>query len=296
MIRTLAFALALSVSGAASAAPLKAVASITIIADMVHEVGGDLVEVSSIVGPNGDAHSYEAKPRDSKTLNEAEIVFINGLGLDPWIERLTTSSGFKGPLAVVTKGIKTHQFDEDGKHVTDPHAWQDLSNGQIYVTNIAKALCEVDAADCPTFNANASAYNAKLAVLDAELKTKFSAVPEPNRQVVTTHDAFGYFAIAYGVRFLAPEGFATEAEPSAAAIAKLVRQIKHDNIKALFFENMSDNRVIEAIAAETGVHAGPPLYADALSKPDEPGATYLQMFKYDSQTLLAAMTTNTAGN
>ena len=289
MIKTLAFVLALSVSASASAAPIKAVTSITIIADMVHEVGGDLVQVQSIVGPNGDAHSYEAKPQDSKTLNEAQIVFVNGLGLDPWIEKLTTSSGFKGPLAVVTKGIKTHRFDEDGKQVVDPHAWQDLSNGQIYVTNIAKALCEVDAADCPTFNTNASAYNAKLAAMDAELKVKFAAVPEANRQVVTTHDAFGYFAKAYGLRFLAPEGFATEGEPSAAAIAKLVVQIKRDNIKALFFENMSDNRVIEAIAAETGVHAGPPLYADALSKPDEPGNTYLAMFKYNTDTLLKAL-------
>ena len=289
MIKTLAFVLALSVSASASAAPIKAVTSITIIADMVHEVGGDLVQVQSIVGPNGDAHSYEAKPQDSKTLNEAQIVFVNGLGLDPWIEKLTTSSGFKGPLAVVTKGIKTHRFDEDGKQVVDPHAWQDLSNGQIYVTNIAKALCEVDAADCPTFNTNASAYNAKLAALDAELKVKFAAVPEANRQVVTTHDAFGYFAKVYGLRFLAPEGFATEGEPSAAAIAKLVVQIKRDNIKALFFENMSDNRVIEAIAAETGVRAGPPLYADALSKPDEPGTTYLQMFKYNTDTLLKAL-------
>ena len=289
MIKTLAFVLALSVSASASAAPLKAVTSITIIADMVHEVGGDLVQVQSIVGPNGDAHSYEAKPQDSKTLNEAQIVFVNGLGLDPWIEKLTTLSGFKGPLAVVTKGIKTHRFDEDGKQVVDPHAWQDLSNGQIYVTNIAKALCEVDAADCPTFNANATAYNTKLAALDSDLKVKFAAVPEANRQVVTTHDAFGYFAIAYGLRFLAPEGFATEGEPSAAAIAKLVVQIKRDNIKALFFENMSDNRVIEAIAAETGVHAGPPLYADALSKPDEPGTTYLQMFKYNTNTLLKAL-------
>ena len=289
MIKTLAFVLALSVSASASAAPIKAVTSITIIADMVHEVGGDLVQVQSIVGPNGDAHSYEAKPQDSKTLNEAQIVFVNGLGLDPWIEKLTTSSGFKGPLAVVTKGIKTHRFDEDGKQVVDPHAWQDLSNGRIYVTNIAKVLCEVDAADCPTFNTNASAYNAKLAAMDAELKVKFAAVPEANRQVVTTHDAFGYFAKAYGLRFLAPEGFATEGEPSAAAIAKLVVQIKRDNIKALFFENMSDNRVIEAIAAETGVRAGPPLYADALSKPDEPGTTYLQMFKYNTNTLLKAL-------
>ncbi|MEO9168305.1 MAG: zinc ABC transporter substrate-binding protein, partial [Aestuariivirga sp.] len=183
-----------------------------------------------------------------------------------------------------------------GKQVTDPHAWQDLSNGQIYVANIAKALCVVDSNDCATFNANATAYKAKLAALDADIKTKFAAIPEARKQVVTTHDAFGYFAIAYGVRFLAPEGFATEAEPSAAAIAKLVRQIQHDKITALFFENMSDNRVIEAIAAETGVRAGPPLYADALSKPDEPGNTYLAMFKYNSQTLLAAMTANTAGN
>ena len=296
MIKTLALALALSLSTAASAKPIKAVASITIIADMVHEVGGDLVEVQSIVGPNGDAHSYEAKPQDSKTLNKAQIVFINGLGLDPWIEKLTTASGFKGPLAVVTEGIKTHQFDEDGKQVVDPHAWQDLSNGQIYVTNIAKALCDVDSADCVTFNANAKTYKAKLAALDTELKAKFAAVPAASKQVVTTHDAFGYFAIAYGVSFLAPEGFATEAEPSAAAVAKLIRQIKQDKIKALFFENMSDNRVIEAIAAETGVHAGPPLYADALSKPDEAGNTYLAMFKYNSQTLLAAMTANTAGN
>ena len=289
MIRTLAFVVALGMSSMASAAPLKAVASITIIADMVHEVGGDLVEVQSIVGPNGDAHSYEAKPQDSKTLNEAQIVFINGLGLDPWIEKLTTSSGFKGPLVVVTNGIRTHQFDEDGKQVVDPHAWQDLSNGQIYVANIANALCKVDAGNCKSFQANATAYSAKLAELDADIKSRFAALPAANRQVITTHDAFGYFAKAYGLRFLAPEGFATEAEPSAAAIAKLVGQIKHDNIKALFFENMSDNRVIEAIAAETGVRAGPPLYADALSNPDEPGATYLAMFKYNTDTLLKAL-------
>jgi zinc/manganese transport system substrate-binding protein len=294
MIKTLAFALALSISGmaSASAAPLKAVASITIIADLVHQVGGDLVEVKSIVGPNGDAHSYEPKPQDSKTLSEAQIVFVNGLGLDPWIEKMTTSSGFKGPLVITTQGIKTHEFQEDGKKVVDPHAWQDLSNGQIYVANIAKALCAVDSKDCATFNANATAYSAKLAALDKDLKTRFAALPEASRQVVTTHDAFGYFAIAYGLHFLAPEGFATEAEPSAAAVAKLVRQIKHDKIKALFFENMSDNRVIEAIAKETGVRAGPPLYADALSKPGEPGATYLAMFKYNTDTLLKALSGN----
>ena len=294
MIRTLSLALALSISGMASAgaAPLKVVASITIIADMAHEVGGDLVDVKSIVGPNGDAHSYEPSPKDSKILSEAKVVFVNGLGLDHWIEKLTIASGFKGSLVITTKGIAARQFEEDGKQVTDPHAWQDLSNGQIYVANIAKALCEVDPADCAKFNANAAAYSAKLVSLDADLKARLAALPAASRQVVTTHDAFGYFAKAYNLRFLAPEGFATEAEPSAAAIAKLVIQIKHDNIKALFFENMSDNRVIEAIASETGVRAGPPLYADALSKPGEAADTYLKMFTYNVDTLLAAMAGN----
>ena len=294
MIRTLSLALALSISGMASAGavPLKVVASITIIADMVHEVGRDLVDVKSIVGPNGDAHSYEPSPKDSKILSEAQVVFVNGLGLDHWIEKLTIASGFKGSLVITTKGIETRQFEEDGKQVTDPHAWQDLSNGQIYVANIAKALCAADAADCAIFTANAAAYSAKLAVLDTIFKVRFAALPSENRQVVTTHDAFGYFAKAYNLRFLAPEGFATEAEPSAAAIAKLVNQIKHDKIKALFFENMSDNRVIEAIASETGVRAGPPLYADALSKPGEAADTYLKMFTYNVDTLLAAMAGN----
>jgi len=289
MFRILMIALLVSSAQAAMAAPLKAVASITIIADMVHEVGGNLVQVSSIVGPNGDSHAYEPTPQDSKSLNAAEVVFVNGLGLDAWIERLATTSGFKGQLITLTNGITPRHRDDQGKQIPDPHAWQDLSMGQTYVSNIAKALCEADAAHCDSFKARALSYNAKLAALDAETRSKFASLPAGRRQVVTTHDAFGYFAAAYDVRFLAPVGFASESEPSASALSKLISQIKHDNIKALFFENMSDSRVIESIAAETGIRPGPPLYSDALSDPDGSAPTYITMFKYNADTLLAAM-------
>lgn len=292
MLRALLFALVMAVGNLAIAAPLKAVASFTILADMVHEVGGNLVEVQSIVGPNGDAHAYEPSPKDSKALSGAQIVFVNGLGLDGWIEKLATSSGFKGKVFVVTVNIEPRQLDEGGKQVPDPHAWQDLSLGEVYVSNIATAFCEVDGDNCSTYKANAEAYRSKLAALDGETKAKFKTIAEPRRQVVTTHDAFGYFAKAYDVRFLAPQGFATEFEPSAKALAKLIAQIKHDNIKALFFENMSDSRVIESIAAETGIRPGPPLYADALSKPGEGAETYIAMFKYNADTLLKAMAGN----
>ena len=292
MLRSLIIATAVSWAGIVSAAPLKAVASITIIADMVHEVGGDLVEVQSIVGPDGDAHAYESSPQDSKNLSVASVVFVNGLGLDTWIEKITQASGFKGPIVTTTDGIKPHQMNEDGKDILDPHAWQDLSNGQIYVKNIAEGLCKADANDCDKFRTNATAYNNKLVALDQDVRAKFASLPASARQVVTTHDAFGYFATAYDLRFLAPEGFSTESEPSADAVAKIIRQIKQDKIKALFFENMSDPRVIEAIAAETGVRPGPPLYADALSKPDEGADTYIKMFQHNTETLMKAMAGN----
>ena len=292
MFRTLIIATVVSWAGIAAAAPIKTIASITIIADMVHEVGGDLVEVQSVVGPDGDAHEYEPKPQDSKDLSAAKVVFVNGLGLDTWIQKITEASGFKGPIITTTKGIKPRHMDEDGKEIVDPHAWQDLSNGQIYVTNIAEGLCAADAADCEKFRSYAMAYNTKLAELDKEVKAKFAALPASAKQVVTTHDAFGYFSDAYGVHFLAPEGFSTEAEPSADAIAKIIRQIKADKIKALFLENMSDPRVIEAIAAETNVRPGPPLYADALSKPDEGSDTYIKMFQHNTETLIKAMAGN----
>ena len=180
-------------------------------------------------------------------------------------------------------------MDEDGETVTDPHAWQSLSNGVLYVQNIAKGLCAADAAGCATYTANADAYAAELTTLDATVREQLEAVPPEQRKVITTHDAFGYFAEAYGVTFLAPEGISTDAEPSAADVAKLITQIKSEGVRALFVENMSDPRLVQQIADETGVTLGGELYADALSLPDGSAPTYLDMFRHNVGLLIPAM-------
>jgi zinc/manganese transport system substrate-binding protein len=178
---------------------------------------------------------------------------------------------------------------EDGVAETDPHAWQNLSNGVLYVKNIADGLCKADAADCATFRKNAEAYSAEIRSLDAEVKKRIAAVPEAKRKVITTHDAFGYFGAAYGVTFMAPEGYSTESEASAADVAKLIQQIRADKVSALFIENMSDPRLIDQIARETGVKAGGALFADALSEKGEGGETYLDMFRHNISLLAPAM-------
>jgi zinc/manganese transport system substrate-binding protein len=273
----------------ASGAEVKAVASFSILGDMVKEVGGDRVEVTTIVGPNADTHVYEPKPADAAAVAGADVFFVNGLGFEGWIERFVQSTGYTGSLVVASAGVATHTMDEDGRTVTDPHAWQSLKNGVLYVENIASGLCAVDAAGCESYRANAAAYEAKLNAEDAAVRTAISAVPESKRKVITTHDAFGYFGREYGVTFLAPEGVSTDAEPSAMGVAKLILQIKAEGVSALFIENMSDGRLIEQIASETGVTMGGELYADALSEPDGPAATYLSMFERNAGLLVAAM-------
>lgn len=272
-----------------AAEKLKAVASFSILGDMVSRVGGDLIEVTTIVGPNSDTHIYEPKPADAKAVAATQIFFVNGLGFEGWMDRFVESTSYKGPKIVVSEGVAPRKMDEDGTEITDPHAWQNLSNGLIYVKNIADGLCKVDAADCDTFQKNAAAYSAEILALDADVKAKIAAVPEAKRQVITTHDAFGYFGAAYGVKFMAPEGMSTESEASAADVAKLIEQIKKDNVSALFVENMSDPRLLEQIAKETGVKVGGALYADALSEKSEPGSTYLDMFKHNISLLAPAM-------
>ena len=194
-----------------------------------------------------------------------------------------------GKLVVASDGVATHEMDEDGETVTDPHAWQSLSNGVLYVQNIARGLCAADAAGCATYAANADAYAAELTTLDATVREQLEAVPPEQRKVITTHDAFGYFAEAYGVTFLAPEGISTDAEPSAADVTKLITQIKSEGVRALFVENMSDPRLVQQIADETGVTLGGELYADALSLPDGPAPTYLDMFRHNVGLLIPAM-------
>jgi zinc/manganese transport system substrate-binding protein len=286
LLATLSFAL---MSGTALAAPIPVVASFSILGDMVKQVGGDRVAVTTIVGPNADTHVYEPRPQDAVALGAAKVFFINGLGFEGWFERLVEATGFEGEVVTASAGVATHTMAEDGKAITDPHAWQSLRNGELYVANIAKGLCAVDAEGCATYEANAAAYSAQIAALDAEVRAAIAAVPEAQRKVITTHDAFGYFAEAYGVTFMAPEGVSTESEASAADVARLIEQIRQAGVKALFIENMSDPRLVQQIAAETGAKLGGALYADALSEPGEGAATYLDMFKHNVALLVPAL-------
>jgi zinc/manganese transport system substrate-binding protein len=255
-------------------------------------VGGDRVDVVTIVGPNADTHIYEPKPSDAAAVAGADIFFVNGLGFEGWMDRFVEATGYQGQLIVVSEGVVTHEMAEGEEHEeaghehgeTDPHAWQSLKNGVLYVENIAKGLCLVDRGGCGIYAANAEAYAAQLTALDAEVKAQIAAIPEGQRKVITTHDAFGY-----DVSFLAPEGISTDAEPSAAAVARLITQIKEEGVKALFIENMTDGRLVQQIANETGIALGGELYADALSAADGPAATYLDMFRHNVGLLIPAM-------
>ncbi len=272
--------------------PLKAVASFSILGDMVQNIGGDRVELAVLVGPNSDTHVYEPTPTDAKTLAGADLVFMNGLGFEGWMTRLAKSSGAKGKIIVASQGVKTRTMidkEEGGKKITDPHAWQDLSNGKLYVANIEKALSQADPAGEEIYKANAQAYLKKIEDMDAWVKAEFAKIPQKERRIITSHDAFGYFGQAYGVTLLAPVGYSTEAEPSAKAIGALIRQIKKEKIKALFVENITDPRMMERIAQETGTKVGGSLFSDALSASDGPASTYLDMFSNNVAKIARAM-------
>jgi len=272
--------------------PLQVVASFSILGDMVGNVGAGRAAVTVLVGPNQDTHVYEPKPGDAKALASASLIFVNGLGFEGWMPRLVQTSGTKGRTVTASQGVKTlTMVDEDagGKKIADPHAWQDLANGKLYVANIAQALCEADPDGAEVYKANARAYLAKIEETDAWVRAEFAKIPQAQRKIITSHDAFGYFGHAYGVAILAPLGFSTESEASAKNVGKLIRQIKQEQVKALFIENMTDPRLVERIAKETGTRVGGALYSDALSAPDEPGGTYLDMFRNNAGKMVAAM-------
>lgn len=283
-------AIVLSVfSSLAQAKPLEAVASFTVIADMVHTVGGDRVHVTSLIGPNGDPHVYEPTPADAQALKKADVTFVSGLHLEGWLDRLIKASGYRGEPVVLSTGIKTRSMEEDGKRITDPHAWNSAANGVIYVRNIITALKKADPEGASVYQANGDRYIAELQTLDAYARAQVQAIPVAQRKVLTSHDAFGYFGDAYGVTFLSPLGFSTEAEASAADVSKLIRQIKTEHVSAYFFENSGDPRLVKQIAEASGAQPGGELYVEALSPADGPAATYAQMFRYNVDKLTAAM-------
>ena len=275
--------------GTLQAKQIRAVASFSILADLVSQIGGEHVTVISLVGPNADAHVYEPKPQDAVALSSADIIFVNGLGFESWMERLQQVASRQTKVVVASKGIVPLIIVEGGQQVPDPHAWQSPANGLIYARNVADALCGLDSEDCGKFRGNLEDFGNRMKFLDEDFRNRISHISESKRQVITTHDAFAYYGAAYGIRFLAAEGISTESEPSAQNLAKLISQMKHDKISALFLENMEDPRILEQIARETGVQPGGTLFADALSKPGQGGATYFDMLKHNGELLISAM-------
>jgi zinc/manganese transport system substrate-binding protein len=268
---------------------LPVVATFSILADFARNVGGERIEVTGLVGPNGDTHVYQPKPADAKELGAARLILVNGLGLEGWIDRLIKASGATAPILVATKGISPQQMREEGRIGPDPHAWQSIANAKIYVANIRDALIAVDPDGASTYRTNADNYLGKLAALEQEVTAEIAKIPPGRRQIITTHDAFGYFGTAYGFRFIAPEGISTETEASARDVAKIIRQIKAQKIPAVFLENVTDPRLVQSIAAESGAKIGGTLYSDALSPPDGPAATYIEMMRNNISKLSAAL-------
>ena len=276
-------------ASAQTPAKLPVVATFSILADFARNVGGERINVVALVGPDGDTHVYQPKPADAKELDAAQLIVVNGLGLEGWIDRLIKASGAKAPVIVATNGINPQNMREDGRIGLDPHAWQSIANAKIYVANIRDGLIAADPEGEAVYRANADNYLGKLDALEAEVKREIAKIPPGRRQITTTHDAFGYFGTAYGFRFIAPEGISTETEASARDVAKIIRQIKAQKIPAVFLENVTDPRLVRSIAAESGATVGGTLYSDALSPPNGPAATYIDMMRNNVRELAAAL-------
>lgn len=289
----------------ALAEPLKVVATFSILGDFAKNVGGDRIELTTLVGPNGDAHVYEPRPTDAAAVSGADVVLVNGLHFEGFLHRLIEASSTKATVVELSKGARILEVakdehdhgDEEQAHENhgdsheghdhaghdhgpiDPHAFQSVANARVYVKNVADAFCAADAAGCDSYKANADAYTKQLDALEAEVKAAVASIHADKRTVITSHDAFGYFERDYGIDFLAPEGISTEAEASAADVAQLVRQIREDKASAIFVENITNQRLVEQISSETGLKIGGTLYSDALSDADGPAATYIDMMK-----------------
>jgi zinc/manganese transport system substrate-binding protein len=287
-------ALAQSPAPTPAVAPVRAVASFSILGDLVRQVGGDQVTVDVLVGPGADAHVFQPTPTQARQVAQAQIVVSNGLGFEGWLSRLLKTAGYGGQQVVASQGVTPQKEAGHGGHShgdsgVDPHAWQNPRHVITYVNNIAQGLCAVNAARCESFRRNAAAYTSQLQGLDAEISAAWSAIPAAQRKVITSHDAFGYYARAYGVKFLAPQGMSTDSEASAKGVARLIRQIKQENIQALFVESIADPRLIAQIGRETGVRPAGELFSDSLSEPGGQAGSYLTMMRANTTALTRAV-------
>ena len=279
-----------------AAEPVRVVASFSILGDLVQVVGGERVHVITLVGPDADAHGFEPKPADAKAILQARLFVINGLNFEPWADKLAKSAAYRGAVVVAARSVKPRQMaeagDSHGHHEADPHAWQNPNNVVLYVQNIAAGLSKVDPAGAMTYQANAARYAKALRDFDAQAKAQFAAISASKRRVITSHDAFGYFAAHYQISFLAPEGVNADSEPSARHVAELIRQIKREKIRAVFVENMSNPKLMAQLSKDAGATLGGILYSDALSGPAEPGSSYIKMMQHNVTQLLAGMRLN----
>ena len=284
----LALALGLIAQGA-MAKTLNVVTSFSVLGDITQQVGGDAVKVTTLVGPDGDPHTFEPSPKESALLSKADVVVVNGLGLEGWIDRLVKASGFKGKLVVASQGVATQTLEEDGQTVTDPHAWNNVANGVIYAQNITEGLAKADPQDASLIKVRGAKYVDDLRALDSWVKQRFSPIPREKRKVLTSHDAFGYFAKAYQVDFLSPQGLSSESEANAAEVGALIKQIKADGVHTWFMENQLDPRLVKQIASATGAQAGGELYPEALSKPGGVADSYVKMVRHNVDTIVKSM-------
>src|ERR1700754_1259419 len=265
---------------------IQIVASFSILGDFAKNVGGERVDVTTLVGPNSEVHVYTPAPADAKKIADAKLVIINGLGLEGWLPRLVQSSGSKAAIVTATNGIAPRKLGSDA----DPHAWQSVVNAKIYVANIRDALIAADQAGAAAYRANADAYLTKLDALDREVRDAVAQIAQARRKVISTHDAFGYFAAAYGIAFIAPQGVSTESEPSARDIAAIITQVRTAKIPAVFLENISDPRLMRRISAETGARIGGTLVSDSLTAENGGAPTYIDMVRHNIKALTSALT------
>lgn len=291
----LAAALLFAAGPVAAQDKLPVVATFSILGDFAKNVGGERIVLTTLVGADGDAHVYSPSPADAKKLAEAKVVIMSGLKFEGWMDRLVKASGTKATVVVATKGIKLRKTagvdaHGHGQGESDPHAWQSVANAKIYVANIRDALIAADPAGNASYEQNAADYLAKLDALETEVKAAVAKIPADRRKIITSHDAFGYFKAAYGVDFIAPQGVSTEADASAKDVARIIRQIKRQQIPAVFLENVTDTRLLKRIADETGAKIGGTLYSDALTGEKGEAPTYIEMMRHNVQRLSAALT------
>ena len=297
--------------------PIPVVATFSILGDMVERIGGEHIALTTLVGPDGDSHVYQPTPKAARSVAESDVLFLNGLDFEGWLERLAEAASFDGAMVVATNGVVPIAFDDhddhddekhddhddhddhnDEKHddhaghdhgAFDPHAWQSLENALIYANNIAAGLAQADPENAGDYYANRAAFVAEVEMLSADIEAMMKSLPADKRTVVTPHDAFGYFAATYDLTFVAPQGMSTESEVSAGDVAALITQIREESISAVFIESITDNRMMEQIANETGATIGGTLYSDALSAKSGPASTYLDMMRHNATTLFDAL-------